>query len=267
MPFLAAGAVGSLAALFLVAFAPGNQERQVYFPPHPNLPELVSISIKQCWLLIHDLVLPISGKSLVEPPIANGFLLKGFSWIALLIIPVILTKTEFPQKSLSTNRNTQVKSYLLLILPLFTLLMLLASVVPAAYAMSNAMPSRTLIIPYFFVICIVAAWSYCVWNLVGRRISLEKFKIAFAALAILFTINVFRLDYLTYKRLPAFREYARYWDERDARIHAALQNGDGQATVSPPLENPYRLEDATPDSEYWTNKCLFYYYDVKVKSD
>lgn len=204
---------------------------------------------------------------MVEPPIANGFLLKGFSWIALLIIPVILTKTEFPQKSISTNRNTQVKSYLLLILPLFTLLMLLASVVPAAYAMSNAMPSRTLIIPYYLIICVIIAWSYCCWNLIGKTINLKKYEILFTVLIILISINVFRLDFQTYQRMQAFRAYARYWEVRDEKIHSAKLNGDDLVTISPPPENPYGLEDVMPDPKHWVNKCMFYYYDIEVKSD
>jgi hypothetical protein len=268
LSFLFAGVIGSSVALLLIVFAPGNEARQVYFPPHPNLPELISISAKQCRFLIRDLIFPVSDKPVVESPIANGFLLKGFVWIALLVMPVVLTKKETSQKKFSVDTGTLIKLYLLFVLPLLVLLILLVSVVPAAYAMSYSIPSRTLIIPYFLVFCIVIVWSYCAWNLIGQKVNQGKFKAVLTVLIILISINVFRINVKTYDRLPAFKQYARYWKERDAQIRSAKLNGDGQVTVLPPEEkNPYGLEDATSNPEYWTNKCLFYYYDIKVKSE
>jgi hypothetical protein len=268
-PFLAVGAIGSIAAFLLIFFAPGNQARQVYFPPHPDLPGLISISARQCRLLIVNLIFPVTGDFLLEPPIANEFLLKGFAWIALLVIPIILTKGEASQEKFPVDTSPLIKPYLLFVLPLFVLFILLASVVPAAYAMSDSIPTRTLIIPYFFVFCIIIVWSYCAWNLIEQKVSLGKFKAVLTLSIILISINVFRINFKTYDRLPAFKQYAGYWKERDAQIRAAKLNGDNQVTVlAPPEEkNPYGLEDVTSNPEHWTNKCLFYYYDIKVKGN
>ncbi|HKF96076.1 MAG TPA: DUF6056 family protein, partial [Gammaproteobacteria bacterium] len=214
---LAAGLIGSLAGGLLMFFAPGNKFRQNPFPPPPPLPELLSIALRGLREFF-ELVVLSSNQRLIWP----GILLCGF-----IIGLGIFRRDEEPREV------RPYQAWALVWLPVVGFILLLACWVPMAWGTSLTLAYRTLIIPAYVLVCVVACWAY----VAGRMcdVFVRRYTVLATTLSLI-TFLAFGLSAANASRRmwtlrSTFAEYARDWDERERMIATAKAQGMPYAVV------------------------------------
>jgi uncharacterized membrane protein AbrB (regulator of aidB expression) len=132
---------------------------------------------------------------------------------------------------------------------------------PAAYGMSDAPPPRTQILPtYFFLAGLVALGVLCGNSLEKQKKSLT-ISTAIAVIAIVFAASIHSIH--LYQSRGEFIRYARAWDQTEASILAARQNGATQVVI-PIIPNWAQLNTPNDNPKFWVNICLSTYYDIQI---
>ena len=121
--------IGAILAIVVVIVAPGNAGRSSFYPPHPNIVNLV----------------------------------KGTIYYALLYIWQNITKnypilmSVFSLSLLFKRINYKVPFW---IIPITTILLIVISFAPAYWGMNASMPDRTMVIPQYLFITGIFVWGY-----------------------------------------------------------------------------------------------------------
>jgi hypothetical protein len=133
---LAAALGGSLLALVLVAFAPGNAVREAYFPPHPGLAWVTSWSVTQAtWLAVH---------TWMHLAVAVGALSTA------AVVGVVALRAGGATVPRPGRRHAL---GLLVVAPLIVM----AAVAPAYWGMSQPPPPRALLVPIYVLVLAAVA--------------------------------------------------------------------------------------------------------------
>ena len=230
---LLAGLGGALVALAIVALAPGNQVRQEGLG-RSEFPRAIAdaVDFTAGWLRLtfarpHAVVLGL-----------------------LLLVPVLLAQ----RASRTTYRRA------LAALPL-GLLVILASMVPAFYALSSNPPGRAQVIPQYVVVVLVAVVGWQLGLLASGRLGGLA---AAAALAMLLVLGPLLTTAQLLLQLPTARAYAATWDARDLDVRGQRDRGVRDVTVEPlPSTGMVRnLEFVGPRRDDWFNQCVARFYGV-----
>jgi hypothetical protein len=141
---------------------------------------------------------------------------------------------------------------------------------PAAYGTSEAPPDRTLIIPAFALVCMLALFGYFTGMYAGEtiRIRTPKFPLALsvgsvAVIGCMMILTVAWNSYKTIKLEAVLRTYSENWDRVDQIIRDAKTRGLDSASIDP-LQNGIGLTDIGPDPAMWVNQCFHEYYGITV---
>jgi hypothetical protein len=132
--------------------------------------------------------------------------------------------------------------------------------------MSGAPPDRTLIMPtYFFVIGLLALGIVC-GSLIRQKqnVIVSKWLPGFIMLAITLSVSINSLN--LYRSRSEFIEYAKTWDEIDAQIQEAKQNGSKQMII-PTVPNWTSLDIPNDNPKFWLNICMSGYYGLQIFGD
>jgi hypothetical protein len=254
MPWSLTGFIGSFFALILNLAAPGNIGHANLYAPTPGPVKLLGITLSSFLTLITKIVTnPIGLLGIIS--LLGIILLAG----AGLLFNV--------QPAATSKRTTRM---ILIWLPAVTVVLLLASLVPAAYGQSTPPPDRTLIIPYHLLVCGLAVWGYYAGQAIQpilRRISARENHSLQAGLVglllVIFSMNSLWAAYQVIQIRPSISRFAAEWDRASHMIFEARDNGMTQVTV-PSFKNWAGIEDIGPDPTFWVNRCATIYYGIEV---
>jgi hypothetical protein len=236
--FLLAGLTGSICSMILVVSAPGNAIRQSFFPPPPNIVQLLQISS----VGYRDFILEI----IHAPEQITG------------LVGVTLASAWAGTHS---ERKQMENHWVSLVIFLGAFLLSFACFVPGVYASLEPPPTRALIIPAFILVAGLMYGGFVMGESFVKP-TLVKYSILILAIFLIGYSAVTKARSLLGDR-EIYIEFAQKWDETDAFILKA--KGENQASVQiPGLDNWAGLERPTPKKEYWPNVCYSLYYGIQV---
>jgi hypothetical protein len=236
--FLVSGLLGAIGALLIVILAPGNGERQAFYPEPPGLAGILTISLK-------------------------GFLVYGAQFVnspeKVLAIFALFSLAAIVGSQLEREADPR----LVIVIPSLTIGFAFSCFPPAAYGLSDAPPDRTLILPtYFFLLGLLALGFVC-GNLLGGKqgfvASTVLPLVVIATIIIAASVNSINL----YRSRSEFIQYAAYWDNMNAGILKAKQAGASRAFI-PVIQNWAFLNTPNDNPKFWPNICMSSYYGLQI---
>lgn len=265
LPILLVGLFGSLLAMGITIIAPGNKIRQAYFPPPPDLFNLVKISFGSFLNYFHlTLNSPVRILNIVVLFFTCVF--AGWHFINRSIPPQPISTMNQISKFMDSSYPKTILIFLI-----FSLSLLFVCFVPAAYGMSTFPPERTLVIPTF-----VLSISTAFFGLItGRHFSLiTKTKNQFQPLVknlkpivwLFFLFFAYYSVHITNKTLAVQSNYIHFadvFDRADEMIRQAKADGKDSVKV-PEVHNHFGLSDFGAGTTYWLDEAVNSYYGITV---
>jgi hypothetical protein len=236
--FLASGILGAVNALIIVILAPGNSERQGFFPPPPGIAELLTISVNSYLLYMTSLINSAD----------QGLAILGLFFLAIII---------------GSQLQREMDSRLLLVIPVILLGFTFICFPPAVYGTSEAPPDRTLILPTYFLVIGILAWGIVCGSLLKKNQNFIVSKLLPGLMISTFIISSSINTLNLYQSRSEFIEYATIWDETDATILKSKQNGATRVLISA-TPNWASLNIPNDNPRFWVNLCMSSYYDVQI---
>jgi hypothetical protein len=244
LALLGAGLLGALLALAIVALAPGNEVRQESGSRTPlaiALPQ--AIEFTQGWLRL----------TFARPHAAALLLVVG--------VPAGLGAASARQKS----------TWLVAIgLVVATLLVILACMLPAYYALGTNPPGRAQIVPEYVLMCSLVVLGWLAGTVAARWLTdwAKQRAMRWAAIAgllVLLALGPLFTAGQVVQQIQTARDYAGKWDQLDGEVRAERERGVQDVTVRPlPSTGAVQnLEFIGPNRADWFNECVARYYGVR----
>jgi uncharacterized membrane protein YeaQ/YmgE (transglycosylase-associated protein family) len=249
-PMLLIGLLGATLAAAIVAIAPGNEVRQSSALRTPLLLALPqAVAFMRGWLRL----------TFARPHAIELLLLIG--------IPAAVAATS--RDARSTSRCT--RWYVVVYGVVGVLLVILACIVPAFYALGTNPPGRAQLIPEYVLVCSVAVLGWIIGTHTARHLARASGSAiarwsAVGALLVLLTFGPLLTAGQTMLQVTADRAYAAAWDQVDGEIRAERGQGIQDVTV-PRLAstgNVQNLQFIGTDPSDWFNQCVARYYRVNT---
>jgi hypothetical protein len=239
--FLGTGLLGALCALAIIFLAPGNAERQVFFPPPPGIADLLRISARGFWMYVAGLA------SSPEKILA----IAGILGLGAL---------------LGSQSKSAADSRLRFGIPIIMLGLVFVCFLPAAYGTSDAPPGRTLLLPTYFLLLGLLAWGFVFGTALARRQDsrIKRLLPALVVISIAVSAALHSMD--LYRSRPEFVEYAASWDRTHTAILSAKEHGAAQVLV-PATRNWAGINTPTDNPRFWVNECMSSYYGVQILAE
>ena len=247
LTLLAAGLLGSLAALGVVAGSPGNAVRSPGFPPKLDFLELIVGSLRTTGAFLKQWV-----------RYDSRMLLTAFGFSALLAL-------GYPLNGLKAVPGLKIVKILI-----FATLMAFSTVwitfVPAYYILQAWPPDRALIMAQF----ILSVWAVFAgyWTVVFIHRWFEPvfrqraFQISsLSVLVLLLLLGPVHAALNLATLVPKLSNYAARWDARDALIRSEVTKGRLELEV-PILPDFSKLGDVRPERDFWINQDVARYYGL-----
>ncbi len=220
-----AGSVGALAALLLVALAPGNGVRRGLGSAHAGLFWSAESACRYALYFVEQHTRRWRGTALL------CFVLPA--WLALSAGASRLRQSAgAPCETPGARRLLKLLAYgsaagLALIVLCF---------IPGFYAQSEALPRRAHIIPKFVLVCMNVYWGalagLALLKATRVRKALPRVRLAaLCAVAALLVVSPLASARRTFALGARARDYAERWDEADQQIRAAAAAGAREVTV------------------------------------
>ncbi len=246
----------TLIGMAVMILAPGNTNRQASYPDHPNLINLVFLSVKYAGTYI--LLWLMKNTNLIWPGL---ILLSAASLMACQKLPPLSER----------QRRTLETIYLMLSVLLFALVFL--SFVPSTWATSQGAEDRVLILPSVFLTLFallsgaffgVEFSTYEKQHPLGSKAFSGFFILLFAGISLHFILAVPLYQAReVYSQKGEAAAFARAWDEREAAIQAQLDSGANTLEVPMIGSNLMGLEHIQNDPGHWINICAAEHYQVE----
>jgi hypothetical protein len=153
----------------------------------------------------------------------------------------------------------------LLLLPPVVAGLMLVSMAPYEFAISDYPDARVLITTTFILVTGMGVWGYLLGAaLVGWGDRLGRVgRPAFAVLGILLVLAVVvPATPRALRMLPDAREFAAAWDRRDRVLRTAAAEGVDEIAVAS-LSSMGGLAEIGYDPEQWVNRCVAQAYGLK----
>lgn len=242
--------MGSLVSMIVVLLAPGNAVRQATMSAHLGLLALAQEDITNAFLFFY-----ITLKN------------NAFQILLTILGPMFVIYGYYADdKKVAVSRPSLLILGLFLS-PLIGYLALAAVMAPASYAQSSYPDGRVLIVGSFVMTLVFVIDGSLMGMILSQLHQLTaeprpaslKILTAFLALTILLypLYDAYKLDRL----IPSFQASALAWDDRDALIRHARDNGQSQIMILS-LDVPAGLSELQTDPANWINVCMGMYYDV-----
>ena len=247
----AAGLLGSLLALLVVAMAPGNAVRQSALPEQSQWAEIVTRSWKDMYIFL----------ARVGRDHTVGVFL-ALSLPAAWAFAAGARAGEFSTE----ERNRSLMS--LIGIPLVTAALVLATILPYEYAVSSYPDARVLITTQFVLGLGMVSWALVLGWAAARAVHRRVGAIvrALSAAGGLLLLAVFLAAAVQTFRairepLPVAQAYAEAWDRRhqDLRLAAAE---DVETVAAASLRHMGGLAELGRDPAEWINRCIAWSYGL-----
>ncbi len=251
--FLGAGILGSLLAMLVIVIAPGNLIRRGLMPPSPDPLELIK-------------------KSLYDVYIFSVISFRRQPYIVALsvILPTLVGFLTYQGSSL--NKPLRLGGWArwlcpLVVIPVLTAGLILASIMPSEYAISSYPDGRVLIMPVYFLFLGLTLWGLSLGYRLRSLIVIQRASILLTASLVL-GIAVCALGAFGYisaraltDEIPAARQYSQAWDKRDQTLKTFTGDQDDIIPV-PSLRHMGFLAEIGYNPDEWINRCVAQAYGV-----
>jgi hypothetical protein len=258
------GLTFSIIAMAITIIAPGNKFRQEFYPPSPDLFNLLRISFLAFLDFLNYLVSSLYRWSIT---------------LVLLISSLLLGTTLNSQgvEEKNSTRNNKISNFLVGSFPkiylsviAISLIIIFGCFLPSAYGMSSHPSGRTLIIPLYVFSITISLIGF----LTGRRYrneirnfiqshSLGKLAQYFA-LVLLMLFSIY--SYTTSERIladqPKYRHFAEVFDVAEMRIHDAKSEGATSVPIRL-VHNLFELDDFG-NGDDWVHNSVNQYYGLNI---
>jgi hypothetical protein len=248
-----AGLAGSVAAMVLIAAAPGSQVRQSLMPAPPGVVDLLRRSLVDEYIF--------AARALKEHPTAIAF---SVLWPAAAALAATTTEEESP----SGKRSRLARWAPVLLIPAATGGLVLAAIVPHEYAVSTYPEARVLVIPQFVLTLGLGAWG---WTL-GRRLRAARIPdpgrsalrpaLAFSLLAGAYVLVTLAQTRSIWQEIPAARDYAVAWQARHTFLNSDAARSVGQPAAAS-LRHMGGLAELSRNPDEWINRCVAWTYGLE----
>ncbi len=236
----------AIVAMALLVFAPTTQLRAERYGEPASLPELVTLVLN----------------------FTRAFVTLSVKDVQHLLILVLAGLLGFVLNS--KERDINIPKTLALGFGIFVLAILLvaASLTPSAYIERGLPILRTQIIPRHIMIFAFVALGW-VGGYSLRPLYAPTWLQATATVALLITLifPIFTI-YNSSKYIPIYSQRAQLWDEREATILSAIENGQDRVEVLAIDGAPVGgIRDFDPPDKkgYWITLCAADYYHIKLQ--
>jgi hypothetical protein len=241
--------IGTLLALAVLAFSPANESRLASLDQADGVLELLRLTFYHGYLY---------GRSVFPQQIIP--LIAVFA-VAFWLSAHIFQRTG--AQLLSSWRQALVWFALIAVT---SMAVILATMLPSAYAQSSYPVGRALILAAFAVTFAGATAGAILASLLvvqPRRYAKSALGVAglvaviAGAYALASTIN-------TLDELSRYQKWARFWDERHSQILNDRSAGAGEIEVILIDHIIPDVAELQPDPDYFYNNCAEWYYDIQL---
>jgi len=242
--FLAIGLFGSILALMLVIMAPGNAKRQAFFPASPDVILILGIALNGFLSFLKDIV--------GTPDKAAGLsaLAIAATWLGMQCPPSRVPKGWIAPFILFTG-----------------FIVAFGCFPSAAYGMSDVPPTRTLIIPAYFLVISLTLAGYCFGRWLAHALKYETssvIKIGFSvSVTAMMLFSAWVNGQVLLSGRPKYSDYAVQWDQMNAQILNAKTAGEALVII-PEMVNWAGLDNPNDNPKFWVNYCMSEFYGINV---
>ncbi len=241
--FFLSGLLGAGLALLVVVASPGNPNREFFFPAHPGLAGMTSITVKS---FLNYLI------SLWSTP------LKGLAILGAIGLGMLSAFTHpWRQKTRET-----------ILISLLGMGLVISCFPPSAYGTSEAPPGRTLIIATYALVMTLCYIGNKLGTLAAGK---DAFRTIVTILIVLVFVSAASLagNGLLQSR-PTFSNYATAWDQFNAQLISDRRAGLDTITIDTTTLNNNNWTDLNvlgDNPKFWVNQCVSKYYGMQVLSN
>jgi len=246
-----AGFVGSIAALVLVVSAPGNAVRLGLMTAPSSLPLVLRRTFMDLRIFV-SLALRQMGPWLVA-----GVVLAVF-------VPVIAGAFERTQQPRAGSAWLPA----VLLIPIVTVLLMYASILPYEYALSNYPDGRVLVTTQYLMVLGLMLWGIALGRVLARRFPLLARPSTGWRLAALLLLLAgagwfaFVSSGEAFGWYPEAREFAQLWDVRDQAARQAVRDGE-RVVMLRSLSHIGGLSEIAREPGFWVNVCVAQTYGLR----
>ena len=263
----AAALIGSIAALAVIAAAPGNAVRQSHFPAPPPWPDVMRQTIDYTLAMFARPLFSLHGPIErwlpgAHDPAAADLLSMRTSRLVVLVVAGAGAAAAWIAGPSALRRETVAR--LLVWTPVTAALLVAAAMAVGVYGIAAPPPDRALIVPTFTIdVCLpissFAATSYLLARhprIGSSRVARRTAATAFIGLiAVAAAVSTAR----TFSRAATMRDWAAAWSDVDRSLRGAAARGARNATVRA-IPLPGGLEWLNRSADHWVNLCVAEYY-------
>lgn len=250
---LSLGLAGAVLSFLIVYFSPAVAIRQQNFPPHPALFALVGMTLEHLAIFL---------KRQVE----LNTLLVALAILAPMMVTFLSGSQMAWLEPLYRRHHRRFLAALFLV-PLIGLALITVCFAVHAWATSSYPPGRTILIPNLWLMLTLMVWGGLAGLGMRAEIPEKHGTTAWFFMLLLLALAFFgplrETIRLGREELPVATRFARAWDEQDAFLRQAAQQGV-QSIGMPAIDNYYHVEQLRPPSStyYWVNGCVSRYYQI-----
>lgn len=244
------GLMGSIASMIVIASAPGTSVRQGLFSLSFSLASLLGDSLYDWYIF--------TARTVKSMPI---LLLMAVLLPSLLV--VISQGKRIVQNKLTKRQTIS----LLILIPLMTFLLMLATIVPYEFALSSYPDGRVLITSQYVLISGMAAWgiilSGIVSQFIGQQRALQRTAMAMSTFLVL--LGSVYISSLSVSQILApigdYQDFAQSWDARHGFLQSVPEESDNIIQVAS-LTHIGGLSEIGYDENEWVNRCVAWMYGL-----
>ena len=232
--------------MMVIIGAPGNEIRGALMPDPGGLLSIVGMSARH--------TLAFVAKTSLRAPATTILTVVLPAYAAILLWP--------PAHDGTTRRGlTGDMADLLIVIPVTSLLLILASVLPSVVATSAYPAEQTLITAQYVLIGLIVLWSFTLGTTLHPIIerwfeAYPRRRALLAALILMFTLaGVLATTQRILRWITDATQFAGAWDRRDASIGDSLEHGDTELEVTS-LSHMGGLAEIGFDPGEWINGCI-----------
>lgn len=246
---LGASFLGTLIAVAVLAFSPANKIRLADLDQVDGVLELLRLTFYHGYLYLRSV-----------------FPRQMFPVIAMFAITFWLT-VQISKRTRSQLVSSWRQALVwLAVIGVGLLAVILACMLPTAYAQSSYPVGRALILAAFataFAAGSAGAILGTFLMIKPHRYESAAFRVAGVAVAI---AGIYALagTISTLDDLPTYQRWARFWDERHSQILNARRAGAGEIEVILIDHIIPDVAELQPDPDFFYNNCAEWYYDIQL---
>jgi hypothetical protein len=249
--WVASALVGACRAVLLMYFAPGTQIRRALVSDPVSMPELAGRLIQDGRIFLSRTVRKIP------------------AGLALAVVLPMATAMHWrkPDPSAGSAPRPETRSLLiaLLILPFLVAGLMLVTMAPYEFTVSDYPDARVLVTSLFVLVAGLSAWGFLLGAVLGRitgRVAASAAVVAGLAILVLLLTSIPLATGRALSRLPDVQQFAVDWGSRDQALESAAARGV-ESTRAASLPHMGGLAEIGYDPEEWVNRCVAQAYGLK----